>query len=162
MSSSSASHLAERAAARPSRSPTLAGDRVLATATRDLAAHVIGQPPHGDLIEPAARIVGNALARPLRRRGDQRLLHGIFGGGEVAVATRDGAEHLRREIAQQVPDRRVVESGAGVTASDRAARSSPVALRWACSAARRRVRAPPTLARRSRTRAPGVSTSTIQ
>ena len=59
-------------------------------------------PPEGDLIEPAARVGRNAGDWPLRRRRDQRLLHRVLGGGEVAVTTRNDAEHLRRELAQQV------------------------------------------------------------
>ena len=84
--------------------PELARDGLLAAPPRDLAAHAIGHAPEGDLDEPPARIVGHALARPLHRRRDQRLLHRVFGGGEVAVAADDRAEHLRRELAQQVSD----------------------------------------------------------
>ena len=35
-------------------------------------------------------------------RGEQRLLDRVLRGGEVAEAPDDGAEHLRRELAQQV------------------------------------------------------------
>ena len=52
--------------------------------------------------QPAARVVGQAVARPLRGRGDQRLLHRVLGGGEIAEAADDRAEHLRRELAQQL------------------------------------------------------------
>ncbi len=67
-----------------------------------LAAHVIGPAPHRDLDQPAARMRRHAVLRPSQRRGDQRFLHRIFGSGEVAAKTpQDGAEHLRRERAQQ-------------------------------------------------------------
>ena len=42
-----------------------------------------------------------------RGRGDQRLLHRILRGGEVAEAPHHRAEHLRRELAQQVLGRRI-------------------------------------------------------
>ena len=58
----------------------------LAPAAGALAADVIGHPPRRDLDQPAARIVGHALARPLRGRGDERLLHRVLGRGEVTVA----------------------------------------------------------------------------
>ena len=35
-------------------------------------------------------------------RGQQRLLHGVFRGGEVAEAPYHRAEHLRRQLAQQL------------------------------------------------------------
>ena len=52
--------------------------------------------------QPAARIVGQAFGRPLQAGRDERVLDGIFGRGEVAITPNDGAEHLRRELAQQV------------------------------------------------------------
>ena len=36
--------------------------------------------------------------------GDQRFLYGVFCGGEICVTACHGAEHLRREVAQQGPD----------------------------------------------------------
>ena len=36
------------------------------------------------------------------RGREQRLLHGVLGGSEIAEAPDDGAEHLRREFAQQM------------------------------------------------------------
>ena len=104
VSSSSASDLAEQRRHDGLDRRHLRRDGLLAPASRHLAAHVIGQASDGDVIQPAARIVGNAGRGPLRRRRDQRFLHRILRGGEVVVPTRDGAEHLRRELAQQVPD----------------------------------------------------------
>ena len=52
----------------------------------------------------AARIFRNSVVGPLRRGGEQRILQRIFGIGEIATATRDRAEHLRREITQQVAE----------------------------------------------------------
>ena len=45
---------------------------------------------------------GTPSARPLHGRREQRLLDGVLGGGEVAEAPDHRAEHLRRELAQQV------------------------------------------------------------
>ncbi len=113
--------------------------------------------------ESASRAGCRACPAPATGRGgDQRFLHRVFGRGEVAEAPDDGAEHLRRELAQQVLGRD--------SRSESRRRSHVVgggahhlrAPRSACSAARRRARAPPRPARRSRTRAPAISTSTIQ
>ncbi len=57
-----------------------------------------------NLIQPAARIRGDSLRGPLRGRRDQRLLNRVLGIGEIAVTTGERAEHLRREVAQQVSD----------------------------------------------------------
>ena len=65
-----------------------AGHGLLAALTRDLAAHVIGETPERDLIQPSARIFGNSIARPLRRRRDQRFLHGVLGGGKSRASAR--------------------------------------------------------------------------
>ena len=74
----------------------------LAPAPRDLAAQLVGHPARGDLDQPRARIVWHAFVGPLHRSREQRLLHRVLGRREVAVAADDGAEHLRRELAQQV------------------------------------------------------------
>ena len=76
-------------------------DRLTAAAGH-LGPDVIGNPPRRDLIKPGARVVGHALARPLRGRGDQRLLNRVLRSAEVAEPPDDRAEHLRREVAQQV------------------------------------------------------------
>ena len=52
--------------------------------------------------QPATWVLGDALIRPLERGGEQRLLHGVLGRVEVAVAADERAEDLRRELAQQV------------------------------------------------------------
>jgi hypothetical protein len=48
-------------------------------------------------------------------RGEQGLLHGILGVGEVAVAAHEHAEDLRRQFTHQVLDTRAsgYHSGAG-------------------------------------------------
>jgi hypothetical protein len=74
----------------------------LAPAPRDLAAQLVGHAPRGDLDKPRPRVVGHALVGPLHRGGEQRFLHGVLGGREVAEAADHCAEHLRRELAQQV------------------------------------------------------------
>ena len=78
------------------------GCRGLAIATRDLAADVIGHASERHVNQPAARIVRNTVARPLRGRCDQRFLHGVLAGSEIAEPSHRRAEHLRRQLAQQV------------------------------------------------------------
>ena len=59
------------------------------------------------MIQPSARVVGNP-GGPLCRGRDECFLHGILRGGEIIIPTGNGAEHLRRELAQQVPEVAVV------------------------------------------------------
>ena len=54
------------------------------------------------MINQRARVLGDSLLGPLERRREQRLLHGVLGQVEVAVAANERAEDLRRELAQQV------------------------------------------------------------
>ena len=77
-------------------------DDRFAAAARELGADVIGHPPRRHLDQPAARVVGKPLFRPLQARREQRLLDRIFRCGEIAEAPDHGAENLRRERAQQV------------------------------------------------------------
>ena len=72
---------------------------------------MIGHTPHGHLDQPAARIVGHALLRPLHGRGKQRLLDRVLRRGKIAEASNDGAENLRRQLAQQVLAGRVQLDG---------------------------------------------------
>jgi hypothetical protein len=71
---------------------------------RGLAARSIGEAPRGDVDQPGARVVGEALARPLHGRGEQGLLDGVLGGREVPVAPNDGAEDLRCQLAEELRD----------------------------------------------------------
>ena len=57
-------------------------------------------------VSQARGVVGHPLARPLRRRRDERLLDRVLAGGEIAVAPHDDTQHLRRDLAQQTPDHR--------------------------------------------------------
>ena len=93
-------------ATRIRRTPT-GEDPALATATSDLAPHMVGETPRGHLDQPPSGILGQALFRPLKGRGEKRLLHCVLGGSEVAEPTDHGREHLRREFTQQVLGRRV-------------------------------------------------------
>jgi len=99
--------------------PPLADDDVLATASREFTPEIIGHPPHRDLEEPAARVGRDPLLRPLRGRRDERFLNRVLRGREVPVTPRDRAEHLRCEVAQQVPEirRRRPCRGVGIHAS---------------------------------------------
>ena len=76
-------------------------------ATGNFAAHLVGHAAACDLNQPAPRILGNTLLRPLREGRDHGLLHRILGGGEVAKTASDCAEHLRRKFAQQMLGSRV-------------------------------------------------------
>ena len=78
------------------------GDDVLAPAAGVVAAVLLDQPTGRHPDQPAERVVGLALGGPRGGGGDQRLLHRVLRVGEVAVAADDGAEDLRRELAQQV------------------------------------------------------------
>ena len=136
----------------------LQGHLAFATAASRFAANVVGHPPEGDLRQPCAGIVRQAIARPLHRRGKRRLLNGVLRRREVAKSSDDGAEHLRRQLPQQVLDRNVQ----GCCHDLRPAiqfriegRSSLAAPRWACSPGSLRGQAPPKPARRSCTPAPG-------
>ena len=57
--------------------------------------------PRGHVDQPAAWVVGHALLGPLHRRREQRLLHCVLRGSEVAETPDDRPEDLRREVAQQ-------------------------------------------------------------
>jgi hypothetical protein len=78
---------------------------------------VIGHAPAGDLDQPAAGILGQALPGPLHGRREQRLLNRVLGGGEVPETPDDRTEDPRRQLAQQV-------LGTGVQGPDRQNKSS--------------------------------------
>ena len=103
-------------------------DLRFAPAARRLRPDLIGELSRGDLDEPRARIFGHAGARPLERSRGERFLHCVLRGAEVAVATDDGAEHLRCKLTEQVLAGRFHRGSARPRAS-RAARSSPDAPR---------------------------------
>jgi hypothetical protein len=75
------------------------GDRLLATAPGSIAAQLVDQPPRGDRDQPCPRALRHTAGRPLHRGREQRLLDGVLTGGELAVATHEDAEHLRRQGA---------------------------------------------------------------
>ena len=55
--------------------------------------------------QPGHWLLQHAVPRPAGRGGHQRLLDGVLGRIEVAVAAHDGAEDPRRQLAQQVLSR---------------------------------------------------------
>ena len=75
---------------------------LLASPARAVRPILVRHPPEGDLNQPPARVFGHTRFRPLRRRGKERLLHGVLGGVEVSEPAQQGAEDLRRQVAQQV------------------------------------------------------------
>ena len=83
----------------------LRGNGVFASAPRHLTARVIRHSPHRHLIQPAAWIRRYTCHGPMRRRCNDRFLHCVLRRGEVAMTSCNDAEHLRRELAQQVQGR---------------------------------------------------------
>ena len=59
-----------------------ADHQLLAVAASGLGADLIGDAPRGHLDQPPARVLGQALSRPLRRRGDEGLLHRVLRSGK--------------------------------------------------------------------------------
>ena len=126
---------------------------------RCFAAEVIGHAAGRDVNEPAARIVGDPFLRPLHARRDQRLLHRIFGGGEIPEAADDGAENLRRELAQQALGVRIQPRGRhGSTGGALITSRTSIGMLSGFPPGP----APPTHPRRSRNARAALSTSTIQ
>jgi hypothetical protein len=68
-------------------------------------ANVVAHATESDLRQPRARILRQAIARPLRRLSERCLLHGVLRGREVAESPDNGAEHLRCQLAQERLDR---------------------------------------------------------
>jgi hypothetical protein len=92
--------------ARGGREQRVGGDLrrggLLAAPLGPLRPHLVDQPARGHGDQPGARVLGHAVARPLRGGGDERLLHRVLGRVEAPVAPHERAEDLRREPAQQV------------------------------------------------------------
>ena len=87
----------------------LQGRLAFTAATGGFTAQMVGHPSKGDLREPRAWIVGQTCTRPLERRGQRRLLHGVLRSCEVVKAANHGAERQRRQLAQQALDRIVLK-----------------------------------------------------
>ncbi len=92
------------------------GGQLLPAAARVVAAVLVGQPAGGHPDEPAQRAVGPSLGGPCGGGGNQRLLHGVLGVGEVAVTADERTEDLRRKLAQQVLEARARGHSSAVTA----------------------------------------------
>ncbi len=88
----------------------------------ELDAQVIGHAPGGDLDQPSARVVGHTLLWPLHGRREQGFLDRVFGPSEVPESSDDRAEHLRRELAQQM-------LGIGVQRRHRSSGGPPITCR---------------------------------
>ncbi len=69
---------------------------VLAASAGRFAADVVGHAPERDLRQPRPRIARQTIAGPFDRRGQECLLNGILGFGEIAESSHDCAEDLRR------------------------------------------------------------------
>src|SRR3982074_3618509 len=81
-------------------------DRALAPLPRLIAPELVSQATGRDGDQPAAWVLRQALGGPLGGGGQQRLLYRVLARVEVPVATDEGAEDLRRELAEQVLDGR--------------------------------------------------------
>src|SRR5215472_8512962 len=62
----------------------------------------VDEAPKCRLGEPAARIGGYAVARPMQRGGEQGFLDSVLRRVEVACGPNERAQHLRRKLAQQI------------------------------------------------------------
>ena len=69
--------------------------RFFAAALR-LTPHAVPHPVAGDGRDPGARTLGDAIDRPRAKRGDERLLHRVLGGVEVAELVSQRREHATR------------------------------------------------------------------
>ena len=76
--------------------------RRLAVTACALGANVIGDASGSDVDQPTAWIFRRAVDRPLRRRGHERILHGVLRGGEITKSPHDRSQHLRRERTQEM------------------------------------------------------------
>lgn len=81
-----------------------ARNSIFAPTACHFAPQVIGEPTHRNVIQPATWILRNTIDWPLRGRSNHRFLNGILGSAKIMVSPRNGAEHLRGEIAKQVLD----------------------------------------------------------
>ena len=82
----------------------LARQALLAAPPCALAAQLVDQPPLRGGEEPAARIRRHANARPLQRRLEERLLHGVLARVEPTVAADERPEGAGRQPAQLLLD----------------------------------------------------------
>ena len=71
-----------------------AGLALLPALTGTRGALGVDEPAGGHPDEPRLGVVGPALARPLLRRGEQRLLDRVLAGPEVAAAPQQGGEDV--------------------------------------------------------------------
>jgi hypothetical protein len=77
---------------------------LLPPSPRALAPPPVDQAARRHRQQPRPRIVRHALVRPLARGCEECLLHCIFTGVELPLPSHEGAEDLRRLLAQLVPD----------------------------------------------------------
>ena len=87
---------------------TCAAVGVLAAAPRLVAAQLVGQPAGRDRDQPAPRVVGHALGRPLDGGGEQRLLHRVLArrrSGRSGGRARRGPAAPARAAGPRLPVR---------------------------------------------------------
>ena len=82
-----------------------ASDQLLAVGARPVGAPLVDEAPRTDRDQPAFRVVGHPLDRPLPGRGEQRLLGGVLGGVEVTRAAYERGEDVRGVLPPHVLDR---------------------------------------------------------
>jgi len=95
--------------------------QVLATASGGDAPVLVSHAAGGHADQPREGLVGRPLGGP-PGGGEQRLLRGVLGAGEVVIAADEHGEDLRRQLAQQVlgARRRGHTSGSGALSTSRA------------------------------------------
>ena len=79
-------------------------DRLFAPAPRPLAAHLVDQPAPRDADQPGVRVLRDTLGGPAGRGRQESLLDRVLACVEAVVLPGKGAEHPRRELAQQALD----------------------------------------------------------
>jgi hypothetical protein len=98
----------------------------LAVRPRSLAPPLVDQPALGGSQEPAIGFRGDALAGPMVRGREERLLDGVLRRVEVARTARECAEDPRRKVAQQVLDAGLDGVGLAQTACPTCSRNAPI------------------------------------
>ena len=89
------------------------GGGLLSLLPRALASPCVDEASRGNGQEPRSRVVGHAVGGPLLCGGEERFLHGVLARVELRVPPYEGAEDLRRKLAQQVLDCRLCPQNSG-------------------------------------------------
>ena len=113
----------------------LAADLLMLALQHLVAAEMIEGAPLGGRHQPGARVGGNALARPLLQRRNQRLLRELLGQPDIAHDAGQPGDQLGLLDAPDSVDRAVCRRGGG--------RSGSGWFRWQRESPLAQVQAPP-------------------